>query len=263
MNQKIKQYLGVILPINEKIKKIIDAIIIILIVTDIIIVTSLYFIDVSINTYYMIVIFDTGLCVVLFIDFMHNLGLEKDKMQYINANRKNTFIDIIAMMPYELLALGPFGFIRLLRLVRIVSLLGKGKKNIFNFLTKTKLNYLLFTFIVIICAGSLTILVLENSPTDKINSPIDAVWYVMATMSTVGYGDVTPESFGGKLVGIMLMIVGVGFFSLLTATFSSWFMKDHEMEEDEIKNQITGMEKSINEMKSEMKELKELLKENK
>lgn len=263
MNQKIKQSLGAILPTNQKIKRIIDAIIIILIVADIIIVTSLYFIDVSINTYYMIVIFDTGLCIILFIDFMYKLSLEKNKMQYITDNRKNTFVDIVAMMPYELLALGPFGFIRLLRLVRIVSLLGKGKKNIFDFLQRTKLNYLLFTFIVIICAGSLTILVLEDSPTDKINTPIDAVWYVMATMSTVGYGDVTPESFGGKLIGIALMIVGVGFFSLLTATFSSWFMRDHEAEENELKNKITNMEKSINEMKSEMKELKELLKENK
>lgn len=261
MNQKIRQHLGAILPINQK--RIIEAIIIILIVADIIIVTSLYFINVSLNTYYMIVIFDTGLCVILFIDFMYKISLEKNKMKYINDNPKNTFIDIVAMMPYELLALGPFGFIRLLRLVRIVSLIGKGKEKIFNFLAKTKLNYLLFTFLVIICAGSLTLLVLEDSPNDKINSPIDAVWYVMATMSTVGYGDVTPESFGGKLIGIALMIIGVGFFSILTATFSSWFMRDHETEEDEIKNKLMNMEKSINEMKSEMKELKELLKENK
>lgn len=248
---------------NEEIKRIKEAIIIILIVVDIIIVTSLYFINVSLDTYYMIVIFDTGLCIVLFIDFMYKISLEKNKMKYFKNNQKNTVIDIVAMMPYELLALGPFGFIRLLRLVRIVSLLGKGKKEIFNFLQKTKLNYLLFTFIIIICAGSITILVLEDSPIDKINSPIDAVWYVMATMSTVGYGDVTPESFGGKVIGIILMIVGVGFFSLLTATFSSWFMRDHETEEDKLKNKITNMEKSINEMKSEMKELKELLKENK
>ncbi len=59
------------------------------------------------------------------------------------------------------------------------------------------------------------------------------------------------------------MIVGAGFFSLLTAYLASWFMEEHEEEEDEIKNKIIGMEKSVDEMKSEIKELKELLKENK
>jgi voltage-gated potassium channel len=260
MNKKIRQPLGAILPTNLKIKRIIEAIIIILIVSDIILVTSLYFINVSLYTYYTIVIFDTVLCVILFVDFMLKMWPKENKMQYIKDNRSKVIIDIVSMIPYELLAFGPFGFIKLLRLVRIISLLGKGKRNIFNFLQKTKLNYLVFTFIIIICAGSLTLLVLEDSPTDKINSPIDAVWYVMATLSTVGYGDVTPESFGGKLIGIVLMIVGVGFFSILTATFSSWFMRDLESEEEEIKDKIISIESSINELKSEMKEIKELIK---
>jgi voltage-gated potassium channel len=56
------------------------------------------------------------------------------------------------------------------------------------------------------------------------------------------------------------MIVGVGFFSILTATFSSWFMRDLESEEEEIKDKLVSMESSINELKSEMKEIKELIK---
>lgn len=164
------------------------------------------------------------------------------------------------MMPYELLTLGAFGFIRILRLVRIFGLFGKENRIIYDFIQKTKLNYIIFSFVIIVIAASIAILVLESSSADKINTPMDALWYVMATITTVGYGDITPESFGGKVFGIFLMIVGVGFFSLLTATLSSWFLRGIESEEEELKNKIVSMESSMNELKSEIKEIKDLLK---
>ena len=211
------------------------------------------------------IIFDTALCIVLFIQFTFEIRAKKDKKLNINDDWKGIVVDIIAMIPYELLTLvslsaGSFGYIRLLRLVKIFGLFGKGKKDIYKFIEQTKLNYVILTFLIIIISGSIAMLVLENSPYDKINTPIDALWYIMATISTVGYGDVTPESFGGKILGIILMVVGVGFFSLLTALLSSWFIRDHEMEENELKKKIINMEDSINEMKSKIQEFEELLK---
>ena len=240
-------------------KSIIKVIIIIWIVADIILLTSLYFINLD-NVYGLIVIFDTLLCLVLFVQFMFNLNSKENITQYVKTNKKGVVIDIIAMLPYELLTLGAFGFIRLLRLVRIFGLFEKGKSSMFDFIEKTKLNYVFFSLLIIVIAGSIAMLVLESSPDDKINTPMDALWFVMTTVTTVGYGDITPMSFGGKIFGIILMIVGVGFFSLLTATLSSWFMRGMESEEEELKNKIISMENSMNEMKSEIKEFKELLK---
>jgi voltage-gated potassium channel len=102
--------------------------------------------------------------------------------------------------------------------------------------------------------------VLEGSPTDQIQTPLDAVWYVVSIITTVGYGNDLPVTFGGRILGIILMIVGVVFFSLLTATLSSWFMRGIETEEEMLKNKIINMEITMNEMKSE---IKELLKKNK
>lgn len=251
-------------PKNQRIKNIIDAVIIVWIVADIILLTSSYFINLD-NIRYLAIIFDTALCIVLFIQFTFEMRAKKDKKLNIKDNWKGIVVDMVAMIPYELLTLvslgvGSFGYIRLLRLVKIFGLFGKGKKDIYKFIEQTKLNYVILTFLIIIISGSIAMLVLESSPNDKINTPIDALWYIIATMSTVGYGDVTPESFGGKIIGIILMIVGVGFFSLLTALLSSWFIREHEMEEDELKNKIINMEDAINEMKSEIQEFKELLK---
>lgn len=78
---------------------------------------------------------------------------------------------------------------------------------------------------IIVIASSIAILVLEGSSTDQIQTPLDAVWYVVSTVITVRYGNDLPVSFGGKILGIILMIVGVVFFSILTATLSSWFMR--------------------------------------
>ena len=208
-----------------------------------------------------IVGFDLVVCIILFVEFIYN----KRSKDY-ESNLREDVIDIFAMIPLMFFMILPpvwTNYLAFMRLFRIVVLLEKGKKAIFNVIEKTNLSYIILTLFIIICTGSIAILVLDESSHGGINTPLDAVWYVISTVSTVGYGDVTPDTVGGKIVGIILMIVGVGFFSLLTAYLSSLFMEEHEEEEDEIKNKITSMEKSVDEMKSEIKELKELLKENK
>lgn len=221
----------------------------------------MYFVDMN-NLYNAIIIFDTGLCIVLFIQFMFKIRSHENRKQYIKEDWRGILIDIIAMMPYELLTFGSYGILRLLRLFRIFALFGKSRRNIFNFIEKTKLNYIFLSLLIIVIASSIAILVLEGSPTDQIQTPLDAVWYVVSTITTVGYGNDLPVTFGGKILGIILMIVGVVFFSLLTATLSSWFMRGIETEEEMLKNKIINMETTMNEMKSEIKEFKELLKKN-
>lgn len=238
-----------------------DVIIILWMLADIILLTLTYFVNLS-NIYAFIVIFDTGLCAVLITEFSYNLYKKENKLAYLREDWKGVIVDILAMFPYELLTFGSYGFIRLLRLVRIFALFGKGRRNIFNFVEKTHLNYILFTLILIVAASTIAVLVLESSPADEINTPLDALWYVVSTVTTVGYGDIVPISPAGKALGIILMIVGVGFFSLLTATLSSYFMRDMESEEKELKEQVESLENSINEMKSEIAEFKELLKKN-
>ena len=237
-----------------------DLIISILVILDTILIGFILLYPSYSNSMYIIG-FDLIVCIILFVDFIQNKRSEE-----YNSSVKEDAVDIFSMIPLLVFVLLPSAwtnYFAFARLFKIVILLEKGKKHIFNFFQKTNFSYLLITFFILICAGSVTMLVMESSPADEINTPMDALWYVIATISTVGYGDVTPESFGGKIIGIFLMIVGAGFFSLLTAYLASWFMEEHEEEEDEIKNKIISMEKSVDEMKSEIKELKELLKENK
>lgn len=245
--------------ILNKLSTIKELIIILWMLADIILLTLTYFINLN-SIYIFIVIFDTGLCTVLIVEFSYNLSRKENKLAYLREDWKGVIVDILAMFPYELITFGSYGFIRLLRLVRIFALFGKGRRNIFNFIEKTHLNYILFTLILIVASSTIAVLVLESSPTDEINTPLDALWYVVSTITTVGYGDIVPMSPGGKVLGIILMIVGVGFFSILTATLSSYFMRDMETDEKELKKQVESLENSINEMKSDIQEFKEILK---
>lgn len=61
---------------------------------------------------------------------------------------------------------------------------------------------------------------IEHDVNSKIQSMIDCFWWSFATATTVGYGDITPATFGGKILGIFLMLVGTALFATYTALFA-------------------------------------------
>lgn len=58
----------------------------------------------------------------------------------------------------------------------------------------------------------------------------DALWWAVVTLTTVGYGDMSPVTPGGRMVGASVMIVGIGFLGILTASIASIFVENRLME---------------------------------
>jgi len=58
----------------------------------------------------------------------------------------------------------------------------------------------------------------------------DALWWSIVTMTTVGYGDISPATLGGRIVGIVLMIFGIGFLGVLTASIASALIENKFLE---------------------------------
>ena len=62
---------------------------------------------------------------------------------------------------------------------------------------------------------------IEQGINPQIRNFLDAVWWSFSTVTTVGYGDITPQTSSGKIIGILLMISGTGLFATYTALFAN------------------------------------------
>src|SRR5579862_1845998 len=52
-----------------------------------------------------------------------------------------------------------------------------------------------------------------------------SLWFTLQTVTTVGYGDVTPASSVGRIVGAVVMLIGIGFITIVTAAITSTFVE--------------------------------------
>ncbi|MFY7992392.1 MAG: potassium channel family protein [Bacteriovoracaceae bacterium] len=82
--------------------------------------------------------------------------------------------------------------------------------------------FLLLTFMGngIILVSSCLFYYFEKTSNPNIKIFLDALWWGVATATTTGYGDITPVTIPGKILGICLMLVGLAFFGMFTALFA-------------------------------------------
>ena len=74
---------------------------------------------------------------------------------------------------------------------------------------------------------------------EKGRSLWDGVWWAVATMTTVGYGDIAPETTLGRVVAIPVMIMGIGFLSLLIGAVAQRFV------EAEVEQEVSDIEDAL------------------
>ncbi len=132
-----------------------------------------------------------------------------------------------------------------------------------------KLFYLLLTAAGTIVIGSFVIYSIESQhPDSQINSMLDAVWWTVATVTTVGYGDIVPVTDAGKIVAIFFMFFGIGVLAIFLSVLGTMFYKRRfEKEEKEISHaqklildRMENLEKSQEKLQKELKNLVDELK---
>jgi voltage-gated potassium channel len=69
----------------------------------------------------------------------------------------------------------------------------------------------------------------------------DALWWSFVTTTTVGYGDISPKTALGKLIAVMLMIVGIGFLGMLTGTISTYFINKVKKPKTDVKTNVSDV----------------------
>ena len=79
------------------------------------------------------------------------------------------------------------------------------------------LEYIILIAVVLSIVSGFVIFLMDPN----IHSVSDGIWFTWVTLTHVGYGDVVPTSFLGRLMGVALIVIGLGIFALFTASFSA------------------------------------------
>ena len=84
-------------------------------------------------------------------------------------------------------------------------------------------------------SGAYVFYLYEVDVNETVNNYLDAAWWALCTVSTVGYGDIVPVTIAGKIVGAFLIIVGVtfflGFMAALVSIMSAIISEEHARED--------------------------------
>ncbi len=144
-------------------------------------------------------------------------------------------IDLLAILPFFLPMLGvDLRSLRALRLMRIFRVLKVGRYySSFSLIKRVvagkKEELVLTTAIMgllLIIASSVLYFCENQAQPDKFSSIPATMWWAIATLTTVGYGDVYPITIAGKVFGAIIAVLGVGMFALPTGILGAGFVDE-------------------------------------
>ena len=130
-------------------------------------------------------------------------------------------------LPASLQAARVFRLFRVLRLFRLMKILRRlfspeGLRDAAVFAAMTALG------------GGAAFAAVENTST------WNGVYWAITTMTTVGYGDIKPETAGGKVIAVAVMLVGIGFLTLIIGAITQRFLMPSIEEVDEVEHEMAG-----------------------
>jgi voltage-gated potassium channel len=179
---------------------------------------------------------DNTVCIVLLIDFLIRFRKAPSKLQFM----KWGWIDLVASSPnVELLRLGRLVRVfRVLRMLRGIRLIHRLATALFKDKIKGGFAAAGLSVFLLLCFSSISILICEqNEPEANIATAGDAMWWSVATITTVGYGDRYPITTEGRCVAVVLMLSGLGLFGTISALTAALFIGLPE--DDDGINQLT------------------------
>lgn len=163
-------------------------------------------------------------------------GVIKSRLKYIFSFM--AIIDLLAILPYylpfitnvdfrSLRTLRLFRMLRIFKLNRYISAL-----NTVSQVLKKKKDQLISSFCVVVVlmliASILMYYVEHDAQPDVFKNAFSGLWWAVATLTTVGYGDIFPITIAGKIISAFIAILGIGLVAVPTGIISAGFSEELE-----------------------------------
>jgi voltage-gated potassium channel len=197
-----------------------------------------------------------------FIETVVITSLVDDKLRYLRSNWMNLFIITVA---FPLLWIGTnyAAILRTLRVLLIFPMLLNVSATVRKVLAKNYLGPVLLIALAFTLISGLIMAGIDPA----IEDVWEGIWWAWVTVATVGYGDTVPETPAGRIFGALVILFGVGFFSLLTASFSAYFVSrgeveiEEEIEEEELEemSELKNIEMRIDAMEKTLRRIEQRL----
>jgi voltage-gated potassium channel len=165
------------------------------------------------------------------------LAVAQRKLAAVRAHWLDTALVIVTVPAYGhlLSSLRLIRLVRLMRLFRIGVVLSRALQAERRLTTKNTFRFAaIATLFLVFIAGAAEATVDHGD----FKTFWDGIWWAVVTVTTVGYGDLYPHTVAGRLIAMLLMLVGIGFIAVLTASIASIFVKTDRQDETEAIAQI-------------------------
>ena len=196
-------------------------------------------------------LFDSLIALVFLYDFFRNLYQAPDRREYMRWG----WLDFLGGIPFTGFAI--FRVARVIRIFRVMRQVGGGEliRAIRVRLAQNVLITALIMMSIVVVFGGIIVYRFEAlDPASTIQTPGQAIWWAIVTITTVGYGDEVPVSNVGKIMAVIVMILGVGLASVLTGLVARVFI--HVGTEDDLATKA-----DIESLRSEIIALRDQLRE--
>ncbi len=147
-------------------------------------------------------------------------------------------VDLLSFFPFYLPFFFPTGIVafRMFRIIRILRLFQinaySDALSVVTDVLKSKKNQLissLFILFILMMASSLCMYSLEHEAQPEVfANAFSGFWWAVATLTTVGYGDIYPITMAGKMFGGLLTFLGVGVVAIPTGILSAGFVEQYQ-----------------------------------
>ena len=149
------------------------------------------------------------------------------------------------------------------RLLRLVILIGAMQKAVGTAIRGKVIVYAVFGTVLLVYVASLAVFDAERDHNPQFKTFLDALWWSITTITTVGYGDKVPVTLTGRVIAVLLMIGAIGLVGSITATLASWIVQrvaDEETASEAVSEAATAAH--IAELRTEIRQLANELRRN-